>query len=170
MIKLLLILFATILFSSCGSSSENFKFNNDLENIDGWFEQKQIVRGEAHSGDFSCLITPEVHYGITFRRKLADLNHGNPVKTIRVGAWVKFSQIDCKGSLIISLDEPATLKPIVFQSLNLQTQVSEPGEWTHVSNLVDVPATMDMSNLVSIYSVNDGKSNISIDDISYEIE
>ena len=168
--KILPIVVSIALISSCKPAQKDYKFKNDLENIYGWFEQNQIVKDDAHSGIYSCKITPEAHFGITFRRKLSDFNNAKPVKIIRVGAWFRLSQVDSKGALTISLDNPDNLAPIVFNSIRTQDFIKEPIIWTYLTNQLEIPANTDLNKVVSIYATNDGSSNIFVDDISYEFE
>lgn len=168
--KLLLCLLSSMLFSSCESSTENFKFNNDLENIDGWFDQKQIVKGDAHSGNYLAEVLPEQQYSITFRRYLSDLNNGKPIKNISAGAWVMLTQINSSGKFVLSIDEPSTLKPIKYSSIKLQDVIGEPGKWFFVQLKVEIPESNISNKLVSIYTINDGNFPVFVDDISYQFE
>jgi hypothetical protein len=162
----LMIIIGTIL-SGCGGPTMNYKFNNDFESIDGWFENEQIVKGDAHSGIYLCITTPGSQFSLTFRRKIADFNGGN-VSHILVSAWVKFSKKGSKANFIVSMDEPGSLKPIIYNASKLENKILKAEKWEHVVNKIDIPAGKNVNNIISVYVMNTGNSSVYVDDISYD--
>jgi hypothetical protein len=165
---------ATLLIASCSSEKTKHEgnfFGNDFESIDGWIrEQPHLVKGDAHSGNYSIKVDSSLEFGYTFMLPMKSIAT-KPIKKVKVSIYCMFKEADTKAALVVSIDSPENVN-LLYSGTQLQDFVKDQNKWEKVSVEVDLAKGKEgvsmPNNTVKIYVWNTSKKLVLSDD--YEIE
>ena len=88
-----IVVYCIVLAMSCKQESkpeQGIVFKNDFENTLGWTDAdpQRLMKGMAHSGNYSALTDPAHPYSLGFIRKMKDISD-RPIKSI--GFAIRFN-------------------------------------------------------------------------------
>ena len=139
---------------------------NDFENLAGWIpDAANLSKEKAHSGQYSIKVDKDNEYSITYRNLLGQLSPSR-IRGVRVDAWAFTPEKNTPALLKISLNKTAGGEPAMTESIDLASQVKEPGKWEKVSKEIVFPANTNYSSQLVVYLWRaDGGSTAYIDDV-----
>lgn len=161
----------TVCVFACSNNGElrgDHVYKNDFENIDGWIQNSQLEKGDAHSGDFCCKVTPENPFSLTFNKKIGDLSLSK-IEKINLTAWVKFSDLNSKAKLVITIDSADGSPAFFWMGIPAEDFITEADKWFQVTNEVTLPQTLKKDYKLLVYLWNTGKPPVYIDDLSFQL-
>lgn len=136
---------------------------NDFESMLGWsdVEQGRLLKGNAHSGNYSALTDSNHPYSLGFIRKLREITDG-PVKRIEMNAWVLTKSLNAKAKLVLSIESGGT--PRFYEGVDILPSIEATQKWYSLRCHFDLPSDLDMDHEVRIYLWNTGKDTVLVDD------
>ena len=162
-------LICIISLASCSNKKNNNMMMNDFESIDGWFENSQLRKGDAHSGNYFLEVTPKEQYSLTYSKKLSDLS-SKTITKVNASAWFKFSDSGYNAKLVVCVDSTIRSPPVYWNTVNAADFVTESNKWTKVSGTFNLPKNTNHNFKLIFYALNDGTTPVSVDDLSFDIE
>lgn len=170
LLKLIVIAGFISLLASCGGDDKQktaLTFTNDFEYLRGWAGLNVRYSKIAHSGFSSEIIDTINPYGINYLTNINNITNGK-LRKVTVSAWIYFTEKNCKGQIVVA-SGPGGGQPLkMWNGIILENKVLEPKTWTKIEESLDIPANIAPEDLFQVYSWNNGKHPIYVDD--FEIE
>ena len=136
---------------------------NDFESMLGWsdVDPGRLMKGLAHSGNYSTLTDSMHPYSLGFIRKLKEISD-RPIKRIDMSAWVLTKSLDAKAGLVLSIESGG--KPQFYKGINVLDSIQATQKWYVLRCRFDLPSDLSMDNEVRMYLWNTGKDTVLADD------
>jgi len=141
-------------------------FFYDLESHKDLDNTKIIMKGEAFSGEFSSLLNDTLEYGVTFIKKVNQVENFDKISTIGFSFRWKASE---------PLQDVIAVLSIQDVNSNEKLWVGNPvkdgsEDWNLSENAYTIdPAKFDGTDIIRIYVWNKGKRKLLIDDMTIEL-
>lgn len=137
---------------------------NDFESMLGWsdVDPGRLLRGNAHSGNYSALTDSNHPYSLGFIRKLREITD-HPVKRIEINAWVLSKSLDSKAGLVLSIETDG--KSQFYKGVDVLDSIQATQKWYPLRCGFNLPSDLNMDHEVRVYLWNQGKDTVLVDDI-----
>ncbi len=147
---------ASLLLLGCTTQPESTGsdtlMHNDFDSLAGWLgvtPPPSLTREKAHSGAYSIKVDSNTEFSIGYTKSLGQLSDVRVTK-LQVEAWVWVPNPSSNAVLVVTLAEPGA-KPLRWNGFDLVKAGAKYGEWTKVSQVVEVPAAATTNTLLNIY-------------------
>ena len=148
---------ATTACSSAGQSDELSKalMHNDFESLAGWLSQTpppSLTHEKAHSGHYSVKVDANTEYGLGYNSTLGQLSDVRITK-LKLDAWVLVPNSRAGGLLVTHMgDIIPGQTPLLWDGFDVVKACNgKYGEWTHISKVLEIPATATNSTNIGIF-------------------
>ena len=118
-------------------------------------------RGQAHTGQFSSLLTATSPRGFTYQALVGNANDLSTGRTYRASVWVHESDADGSARLY------STLNGVTTEVSRLTAPVRRAGKWYLLSLNIDLPATATGQQL-TVGCRRTGTSDVYVDDFRFQ--
>ncbi|GEM_PF-902046 len=163
------IIYVVIIFvlGCSGKGEDKFKnplyFANDFESYDGWCENHQIIKGNAHSGKYSCKIDSANIFSRGFVSKLNQIS-STSIKQVDVSAWIKLEKPSAWAKCAVEIR--SSKDSIIFwEAGNSNDFLQSSGEWIPVKFNFKLPPFLDPEGVIKVYFMNQKNYGLFIDDL-----
>lgn len=141
-------------------------YTNDFDNYLNWgFTHELIVKGGAHSGNYSCKTGGNSQFGIGMKLPYDEFKEKKP-KHMIVSAWVKSEKSRPKASVVATFDEGKT--NVAWNGIDLSKEINQNDKWIFVTQRFDFPKNIYPGVDFSFFLWNTGGTEVWIDDMSVE--
>lgn len=147
---------ASLLLTNCTSQPENLGKNvlmhNGFDELAGWLgiaPQPTLTNEKAHSGRYSIKVDANNEYSISYTKPLGQLSEARVAK-FKVDAWVWAPSANDKALLVSTFGETGS-KPLSWVGFDVVKASPTYGQWTQVSEIIEVPATSTANTLFTIF-------------------
>ena len=138
---------------------------SDIDGLVGWLsDPNALVKGEAHSGDYSLRVDPTHEFSPGYTAILGRLSETRVAK-IKLEAWTYATDKNSKAKLEFVVKDPTTNQEILRDQTKLE-EVKEFGKWVQITKEIAIPTTASYSSQVIIYvSRADATTPAYVDDL-----
>lgn len=156
-----------ILFSCNKGKNNGTTFSNDMDNVKMWNNPANVVKGIAHSGNYSCKLDTANIYSFGFNTLLGDALTQMP-KKINVSLWVYSLISNPASSLVVEINNNG--QQIFWKNADFKTTVSKTKDWTEIKASFDLPTNLNPKDELKIYVWNPKKQELYVDDFNISFE
>lgn len=147
---------ASLLLTNCTSqpdpAGKNVLMHNGFDELAGWLgaaPQPSLTTEKAHSGRYALKVDANTEYSLGYTKPLGQLSEARVTK-FKVEGWVWAPSADAKVLLVTTFAEPGA-KPLSWVGFDVVKASSKYGQWTQVSEIIEVPAASTTNTLFNIF-------------------
>lgn len=167
---LLLVFFAAgISFSFFGCrvnpDQKELKVFNNLEAVEGWRSDMQLIKMQAHSGIFATWSDTDQVYSLAYHLPLKGITN-DQIYHVVAKVWAQCTRLSSRSFLVASLDSGGQHK--VYKSVQVETFTDRTNVWFGVRLDLDLPDNARPEDELYVYVMNEGKDKVYFDDMEIE--
>jgi hypothetical protein len=144
----------------------------DFDSLNGWNNQlanetiSPLSTAVAHSGRCSAHVNGALEYGPGFAMPLGMLVKTRP-KALEISYWCyRINAAGSAATLAVVIDRPTTQKQLLWKGADLSKEFEKDKTWTQVIQRVDLPAEVDIADVLHLYPWRGGAtSDVYFDDL-----
>lgn len=147
------------------AGTDSLVIRNEMEQEQGWGNEQQFTDMQRYSGQRSALMSADDQYGITFRKKVAEVPSFN---IIRISGWVRSNRWSSDVSFVCSIED-STNAGYYWKKYPLRPQFDGTNEWSWVTAVYKCGAPRDSTDNIVIYPMKSDGSKVYVDDLEISL-
>jgi hypothetical protein len=163
--KYLLMTFSLAFLFSCLKENK-IVLKNDFEKPQTGWGKDNILKGDAHSGQFYTRTDDTHQFSSGFSRRISEITN-HKIKRIDVATWIRKTDNSANADFVVSLDRGAD--PVFWKTIQTREGAPEINEWTRLFASYDLPDSLGNNENLKVYIWNINKYPIEADDFEIRL-
>jgi hypothetical protein len=165
--------FILFCFCNCGYNNKTLIFSNDMDMATTWkgYSSSNVIYVEkAHSGKYVCKLDVSNPFSPTFYSQIKKIS-SKPLKSLVISEWIFLKGGGSDPSLVADFRDKDE-KTLEWLSEPAKDAVLERNIWVNVYLTIDLTKNKrnNPENYIRIYSLNNSKEEVLVDDLKISFE